>query len=73
VFFHAIEQASHIGISGNHTFGDASTKNAFRLGASKDAQDVVLCPGERGGFEEALDLLRQGVGGPEERNEEQVF
>jgi len=73
VLFHAVEQASHIGIARNHTFSDATAENAVRLGSAEDAQDVILRAGEACGLEEALGLLGQGVGGSKERDEELVF
>jgi len=73
VFLHAVEQASHVGVAGNHALSDAAAKDSVRLRAAEDAQDVVLRAGESGGFEEALGLLRQGVCGFEERDEELVF
>ena len=57
VFFHAVEQASHIGVAGNHALSDAAAKNSVWLRAAQDTQDVVLRSGEASGFEETLRLL----------------
>src|SRR5215469_5525381 len=73
VFFHTVEQAGHIGIAGNHALGDAATENAVGLCSAENAQNVVLRAGEATGLQEVLDLLGQGVGDLEERNEDLVF
>src|ERR1700739_623635 len=73
VFFHAIEEAGHIGIAGNHALGDPAAGKAFGFGTAKDAEDVVLSGSETGGFDDNLGLLREGVGEPEDGDEEVIL
>jgi hypothetical protein len=56
-FFHAVEEASHVGVVRNHAFADASARESFGFGAAENAQDVVLRTGEAVRFEELLDFL----------------
>jgi hypothetical protein len=73
VSFHAIEQAGHVGVPGNHVLGDAAAGEAFGFGATKDAEDVVLSGSQAGGLEDALGLLGKRIGQLEDTDEQLVL
>ena len=73
VFFHAIEQAGHIGVAGNHALGDPTAGKAIGFGAPQDAQDVVLRGRKTARFDDDLGLLREGVGELEDGDEEVIL
>ena len=72
-FFHAVEEASHVRVVRNHAVADAAAGEAFWLGATKDAENVVLRAGEAMGFEKLLGFEAEGIGGFLERDEDAVF
>ena len=73
VFFHAIQEAGHVRVAGNHSIGDAAAEKTLRFCAAEDAQDVVLGRRKTGRLDEMLGSLRQGIGNFEESNEELVL
>ena len=72
-FFHAIEQAGHIRVMANHAVADGAACQAAGLGASEDAQDIILRAGQAGGFDELFGLLAEGVGGSQQGEEEALL
>jgi hypothetical protein len=71
--FHAIEQAGHIGIAGDHAVADTLTGKAGGAGATENAQDVVLGAGEAVSLDEEVGVLGEAVGGAEESYEDFGF
>jgi len=66
---HAVEKTSHIRIVRNHVITDAAAGQAVRLGSTENAKNIVLRPGESGGFQELLGILAEGIRGLEKGNE----
>jgi len=71
--FHAVEKAGHVRVVRNHAITDATARQAFGLGAAKNAKDVVLRAGQAGGFQELLRLLGEGIGGPQQSDKNPVL
>jgi hypothetical protein len=72
-FFHAIEQAGHVRVMADHAVTDGAAGEPRRLGAAEDAQNIVLGAGQAEGLNELFGLLAQGVGGPEQSEEEALL
>jgi hypothetical protein len=72
-FFHAVEEASHVGVVRNHTFTDAAAGEAKGLSAAKNAENVVLSAREAMRLEKLDGLEAEGVGGFLEGNKEAIF
>lgn len=73
VFFHAIEQASHVRVARDHAFGDAAAEQAVGFGASKDAEDIVIGGGESSGLNEFFGVLGKGIGDFEDGHKELIL
>jgi hypothetical protein len=71
--FHAVEEAGHVRVVGDHAFADGAASEAFGLRAAQNAQDIVLRAGEAVGFQELLGFDAEGIGGLLERNEDGVL
>jgi hypothetical protein len=71
--FHAVEQAGHIGVVGNHAVADALAGQTIGLGAAQDAQNVVLSPGQGVLLHQLFGLLAEAVGGDEQGDEDSGF
>ena len=71
--FHAVEEAGHVRVVRNHAFADAAAGEAFGLGATKNAKDIVLRAGEAVRLEELLGFEAEGVGGLLEGDEDAVL
>ena len=67
--FHAVEEARHIGVAGDHAGGDFAAGEAGGAGAGEDTEDVVLGVGEAEGLEGFLDAAEEPGGGPLEIEE----
>jgi hypothetical protein len=72
-FFHAVEEASHVGVVRNHAFPDAAAGEAKGLSAAKNAENIVLSAGEAMRLEKLDGLETEGVGGFLEGNKEAIF
>jgi hypothetical protein len=70
---HAVEEAGHVRVVGNHAVANDAAGEAIRFGAPKNAEDVVLRAGEAIGLEELLGLEAEGIGSFLERDEDTVF
>jgi hypothetical protein len=71
--FHAVEKAGHVRVMRNHAIADAPARQAFGLGAAKDAKDVVLRAGKAGGFQELFRFLGESVGGLQQSDKNPVL
>jgi len=71
--FHAVEQAGHVGIAGDHPFADGVAWQAIRARAAQDAQDVVLGRGQPVGLHQLIGLGGQGISGFQEGDEDLIF
>src|SRR6266566_1780858 len=71
--FHAVEEARHVRVVGNHAVPDATAGQALGLGPAEDAKDIVLRARKARRFQELFRLLAKGVGGLQERDENAVL
>ena len=62
VLFHAVEEARHIRVMGDHAVADGTASQALGLGSAKNAKDVVLCARKPRGFQKLFCFLGEGVG-----------
>jgi len=68
--FHAVEQAGHVRVVGDHAVADAAASQTMGFSAAQDAQDVVLRAGQAVRFEQLFGFDGQSVGGFLEGNED---
>jgi hypothetical protein len=71
--FHAVEEASHVRIVGDHAITDSLAGQPLRFGATENAQHVVLGARETLGLEQLLGLLADSIRRPEKSDEDTVF
>jgi hypothetical protein len=72
-FFYAIEQTGHVRVMADHAVTDGAAGEPCRLGATENAQNIVLRSGQARGFDELFGLLAEGVGGLEQSEEETLL
>ncbi len=71
--FHAIEEARHVRVVGDHAVPDATAGQTCGLGPAKDAKDVVLRARKARCFQELFCLLAESVGRLQEPYEDAVL
>lgn len=62
-FFQTVEQTGNVGVAGNHPVADLGTRQAGRLGATQDAEYVILRRGDTVRFQQVEDLVEMKLGG----------
>src|SRR6266481_2687755 len=70
--FHAVEQARHVRIVGDHAIPNAAASEAGGLSAAKDAEDIVLRSGKTMRLEKLLGLQAEEIGGFQEGHKEEI-
>ncbi len=71
--FHAVEEARHVRVVGDHAVADGTASQAFRFGAAKNAKDVVLRARKPRRFQKLFRFLFERVGGLQQRHENAVL
>src|SRR5258708_36936164 len=71
--FHAVEEAGHVRVVGDHAVPDSLARETCGLGTAKDAKNIVLRAGEPRPFQEMFRFLAEGVTGLQERYEDAVL
>jgi len=70
---HAVEEAGHVRVVRDHAFADAAAGEACWLGATENAQDIVLRAGQAVRLEELFGFEAEAIRGPLERNKDMVL
>jgi hypothetical protein len=71
--FHAVEQASHVGIVRNHAVANAFAGQTMGLGAAKNAEDIVLGASQGVFFHKLFGLLAEAIRGNEKGDKDPGF
>jgi len=71
--FHAVEQAGHVRIVGDHAIPNAAAGEAGGLGAAEDAEDIVLGSSKAMRLKELLGLQTEEISGFQEGHKEEIL